>query len=88
MYQTTLKALDVSIDSYADRDVNKANEITNIEAEIDIQHKRYRDLHIKRLHEGTCNAYAGAVFLDLLSNLERIGDHSTNIAEIVVENNA
>ena len=88
MYQTTLKALDVSIDSYADRDVVKANEITNIEAEIDKQHKRYRDLNIKRLHEGTCNAYAGAVFLDLLSNLERIGDHSTNIAEIVVENNA
>ncbi|WP_226891634.1 Na/Pi cotransporter family protein [Paraclostridium bifermentans] len=88
MYQTTLKALDISIDSYADRDVVKANEITNIEAEIDKQHKRYRDLHIKRLHEGTCNAYAGAVFLDLLSNLERIGDHSTNIAEIVVENNA
>ena len=68
--------------------INKANEITNIEAEIDKQHKRYRDLHIKRLHEGTCNAYAGAIFLDLLSNLERIGDHSTNIAEIVVENNA
>ena len=88
MYQTTLKALDVSIDSYADRDVVKANEITNIEAEIDKQHKRYRDLHIKRLHEGICNAYAGAVFLDLLSNLERIGDHSTNIAEIVIENNS
>ena len=62
-------------------------EITNVEAEIDKMHKRYRDLHIKRLHEGTCNAYAGAIFLDLLSNLERIGDHSTNIAEIVVENN-
>ena len=87
MYQTTLKALDVSIDSYADRDIVKANEIANIEAEIDKQHKRYRDLHIKRLHEGTCNAYAGAVFLDLLSNLEN-GDHSTNIAEIVVENNS
>ena len=88
MYQTTLKALDVSIDSYADRDIVKANETTNIEAEIDKQHKRYRDLHIKRLHEGICNAYAGAVFLDLLSNLERIGDHSTNIAEIVIENNS
>jgi len=50
-------------------------------------HKKYRDLHIKRLHEGTCSAYAGAIFLDLLSNLERIGDHSTNIAESVIENN-
>ena len=87
MYQSTLKALDISIESYSDRDSAKAKEITNVEAEIDKMHKRYRDLHIKRLHEGTCNAYAGAIFLDLLSNLERIGDHSTNIAEIVVENN-
>ena len=67
--------------------MTKANEIANVEAEIDKQNKRYRDLHIKRLHEGTCNAYAGAIFLDLLSNLERIGDHSTNISEIVIENN-
>ena len=88
IYETTLKALDISIESYADRDVTKANEIANVEAEIDKQNKRYRDLHIKRLYDGRCNAYTGAIFLDILSNLERIGDHSTNIAEIVVENNA
>ena len=87
MYQTTLKALDISIESYADRDTNKAKEIAKVESEIDKLNKRYRDLHIKRLHEGVCSAYAGAIFLDLLSNLERIGDHSTNIAEIVIENN-
>ena len=87
MYQTTLKALDVSIDSYENRDTEKAKNIVDIEAAIDKQNKKYRDLHIRRLHEGTCNAYAGAIFLDLLSNLERIGDHSTNISEIVIENN-
>ena len=75
---------------YEDKEVTRKNiisNISNIEEEIDKQHKRYRDLHIKRLHEGTCSAYAGAIFLDLLSNLERIGDHSTNIAESVIENN-
>ena len=86
MYESTITALEISIESYADRDVTKAKGIENVEAEIDKLHKRYRDLHIKRLHEGVCNAYAGAIFLDLLSNLERIGDHSTNIAESVVEN--
>ena len=65
----------------------KAKKINSVESEIDKMHKKYRDLHIKRLHEGTCSAYAGAIFLDLLSNLERIGDHSTNIAESVIENN-
>ena len=87
MYKATLKALDISIESYSDRDKEKAKKINSVESEIDKMHKKYRDLHIKRLDEGTCSAYAGAIFLDLLSNLERIGDHSTNIAESVIENN-
>ena len=70
MYKATLKALDISIESYSDRDKEKAKKINSVESEIDKMHKKYRDLHIKRLHEGTCSAYAGAIFLDLLSNLE------------------
>ena len=41
--------------------------------------------HIARLNAGACNATAGAVYLDMLSNLERIGDHAVNIAQIVLE---
>lgn len=87
MYNTTLKALDIAIECYEKRDVFKAKSIQDVEAQIDRQQKKYRDLHIKRLHEGSCNAYTGAIYLDLLSNLERIGDHATNIAESVIENN-
>ena len=87
MYNTTLSALDQAIDSYANRNLTVAKDVMKVETEIDKQHKKYRDLHIKRLYEGSCNAYAGAIFLDILSNLERIGDHSTNIAESVIENN-
>ena len=87
MYDSTLIALNQAIESYANRSLTVAREVMEIEAEIDKQHKKYRDLHIKRLYEGSCNAYAGAIFLDILSNLERIGDHSTNIAESVIENN-
>ena len=67
--------------------VSKARSIVEVEAQIDKKQKRFRDLHIKRLYDGRCNAYTGAIFLDILSNLERIGDHSTNIAESVIENN-
>ena len=48
-----------------------------------------RDLrkgHITRLNEGKCSGSAGAVYLDVLSNLERIGDHAVNIAKYVLEN--
>ena len=56
-----------------------------IENKIDEYQRNYRDKHIQRLHDGKCNAYAGAVFLDLVSSFERIGDHSTNIAESVLQ---
>lgn len=87
MYDDTIKALDIAIESYANRDCEKARSIQEVEAKIDKLQRKYRELHIQRLYDGTCNAYAGAIFLDLLSNLERIGDHSTNIAENVIENN-
>ncbi|NCC97598.1 MAG: hypothetical protein EOM02_13615, partial [Synergistales bacterium] len=39
--------------------------------------------HIQRLNEGTCTPSAGVVFIDILSNFERIGDHAHNLALIV-----
>ena len=86
MYKKTSESLEVAINSYANKDIDKAKEVNAIEMEVDKMQKKYRDLHIKRLYDGTCNAYAGAIFLDLLSNLERISDHSMNIAESVIEN--
>ncbi len=87
IYNYTKIALQLAIESYENRDVNKAISINSVEERIDVSQKNYRDKHIKRLYDGKCNAYAGTIFLDLISNFERIGDHATNIAEIVIENN-
>ncbi len=88
IYDYTNIALQISIDSYENRDVRKATTILPIEDKINKAQRSYRDKHIKRLYDGKCNAYAGAIFLDAISNFERIGDHATNIAESVIENNA
>ncbi|MDD4956580.1 MAG: Na/Pi cotransporter family protein [Candidatus Omnitrophica bacterium] len=40
--------------------------------------------HVRRLNEGVCDLKAGIVFLDFVDNLEKIGDHLTNIAQGVV----
>ena len=87
IYNYTRTALQLAIESYENRDVNKASSINFVEERIDVSQKNYRDKHIKRLYDGKCNAYAGTIFLDLISNFERIGDHATNIAESVIENN-
>ncbi|MBW6410415.1 Na/Pi cotransporter family protein [Clostridium sp. YB-6] len=85
IYNTTMEALEIAINAYATRDASKAKTIEEVERKIDSYQKTYRDKHIKRLYEGKCNAYAGTIFLDLVNNFERIGDHSTNISENVIE---
>ncbi len=54
--------------------------ISNNEQEIDDKTEQYKDNHIERLSKGECNAEIGTLFMELLTNLERIADHSTNIA--------
>ena len=54
--------------------------VSNIEQEIDDKTAEYKQNHIDRLSAGTCNATVGTLFMELLTNLERIADHSTNIA--------
>ena len=55
-----------------------------LENEIDLQQKQYQEEHIRRMSIGTCSIEAGLIFVEILSNLERIADHSRNIAYFVV----
>ena len=50
---------------------------------MDNQEEELREKHIERLSAGRCEPSAGVVFLDILSNLERISDHAYNIAGYV-----
>ena len=47
--------------------------------------KTLRAQHIARLNAGSCNPGAGVVFIDILSNLERVGDHAHNLAMVVFD---
>lgn len=87
IYGDTISALETSIKAYEDRNIQNAERVYHIEHRIDSQQKEYRNNHIARLNDGKCSAYEGAIFMDLLSNLERIGDHATNIADSVIQNN-
>ncbi len=40
----------------------------------------YKQNHIRRMDEGTCDAVAGATFLNMLIDIERVGDHAINVA--------
>jgi len=61
--------------------VSRLKDVLKIEEEIDKLVKELIDNHIVRMKTGVCNPIAGLVFSDILTNLERIGDHSVNIAQ-------
>ena len=81
MYETTCLAIDMSLKSLKNENSSQAWQvIREIEKKIDAQEKQYRKKHIDRLNKGECDPEKGVNFITLLSNLERIGDHSNNIA--------
>lgn len=81
MYETTSRAIDTAMSSMELESADEAFEvIKNLERKIDGQERTYRKNHIERLNRGECDPEKGVNFITLLSNLERIGDHSNNIA--------
>ncbi len=44
----------------------------------------FRHSHVQRMTDGVCTAVAGLIFIDLVDNVEKIGDHLTNIAQAVI----
>jgi phosphate:Na+ symporter len=44
----------------------------------------FRRSHVQRMSEGICSVQAGLIFVDLVDNMEKIGDHLTNIAQAVI----
>ena len=66
-------------------DVKKAESIMAIEDRIDSLSRELRESHIKRLNAGQCSAATGTIFMDIISNFERIGDHAVNVAEVVLK---
>ncbi|MBM7569651.1 Na/Pi cotransporter family protein [Aquibacillus albus] len=84
MLDLTLITVKQAIEALGNIDRVAALEVIQKEDEIDKMERAYRKKHIIRLNEGVCTGTAGIVFVDIISNLERIGDHAVNIAEVVL----
>ena len=71
--------LEISNSACASMDASLARRIEPLEETIDAIVERLKDMHVERLKAGLCNVHAGIVFLEILTNLERIADHCSNI---------
>ena len=76
-------AVDHAVAARQDGGMEDIRQVSKLEDRVDTLEEEMRDKHIERLSKNECNPSAGVVFLDILSNLERISDHAYNVAGYV-----
>lgn len=85
MFTNARLAFHLAIESILNEDGEAAREVLVLEDRVDALEKELRKKHIERLNTGACQPSAGVVFIDILSNLERIADHGNNLALMVLD---
>ena len=79
------EVLDTTMQAFAANDVQAALRVEPLEQVIDALKEQLRTNHIMRLKKGTCGVDTGFVLSDILTNLERVSDHCSNIAGCVID---
>ncbi len=85
MYEMTLRTFEAALEARELASVEAAARAVDSEKKVDRLERELRDKHIQRLSKGKCTTESGIIFLDMLSNMERIADHADNIAGYVLE---
>ena len=81
MYDHINRMLDLAHELYSHYDDEKMKHLEALEDSLDKRETEARESHFGRLSSGQCqSAVAASVYCDILSNLERMGDHCVNIA--------
>ena len=80
--------MDKAFASFGADDVALAYAVEPLEETIDRLTEEIRRRHVQRLQSGTCTIQLGFVLSDLLTNLERVSDHCSNIAMSIIEEHA
>lgn len=80
MLKDTCEILSLALNMFSHNSEEHLQEILDLENEIDGMERQLQNNHIVRLTSDKCQAHAGMIFTDVVSGLERIADHSTNIA--------
>lgn len=83
--RATLEIVDLSYLAFIEGNLEQANLVEPLEQVIDRMKELLRSRHIDRLREGGCGIEAGFVWSDLITNMERVSDHCSNIAGCVID---
>ncbi|PEL18429.1 Na/Pi cotransporter family protein [Bacillus wiedmannii] len=84
MLELTISTLQDAINALINFDTELAQTVIAKERKIDQMERVLRKRHVLRLNERSCSGDASIIYVDMVSNLERIGDHAVNIADGVL----
>lgn len=79
----TMQAMQIAVEARENGSAEAAASVQVLEQSVDMLEDDLREKHIRRLSKGKCAPESGVIFLDIISNLERIADHAINIADYV-----
>ncbi len=85
MIDNVINAVEHSLEARKKMDLKIAESVNQYEEIVDAMEVRLREEHVVRLSQNKCSAESGVVYVDVLTNLERIADHAHNIAGYVLE---
>lgn len=71
--------------AFSDVDVELAKTVEPLEEVIDFINNEVKNRHVMRLREGTCTVELGFILSDLITNMERVSDHCSNIAVYIIQ---
>lgn len=74
-----------AINMFAHSDESKMQEVKDLEDRVDAKERELQRKHVERLTRGECTPEAGMIFSDIVSGLERVSDHATNIAFAIID---
>lgn len=80
MLEMVNKIIRYAVEMFAKSDETHMQEIVTLEDQVDEKERELQKKHVERLTKGECSPEAGMIFSDVVSGLERVADHATNIA--------
>ncbi|QNO15152.1 Na/Pi cotransporter family protein [Alkalicella caledoniensis] len=84
MHEAVIKMTTKAMKAFKDNDSALAKQVIEEDDVVDDLERNLRNRHIERINLGKCHPTSGVIYLDVISNFERIGDHAVNIAQIVL----
>lgn len=85
MHHKTMVILEKAMEMFVTLDEKNLPDILELEDDIDHMERELQQNHVKRMAKGKCSPMSGIIFTDLVTGLERVADHATNIAFSILD---